>query len=136
MRLQEKSEQFLLTAHTHSYCRTKLMKNFEKFEYSNDSDDSRLVIKPSQTIAACIGIGGKNVSSCSKANAKFPWFASALCKGNSLLSGSLFCKLNYNGIADFAYCYLKQIDGQIRDEFYLDFKKDKKQKRFGSSFIQ
>ena len=38
------------------------------------------------------------------------------------LAGCVFCKFNLNGNADMAYCYFKQIDGEIRDEFFLNLR--------------
>ena len=112
----------ITTGHEHSYSRTKTMTNYAQQEYIDSLDPNEIELTEGSNVAWVSGVSGQEVrSSSSKLRAK-GWWATALAANTkpALQSAAvLFCKFNFNGDANLAYCYLKQINGVIRDEFYI-----------------
>ncbi|MEP2511960.1 MAG: hypothetical protein ABJH72_21495, partial [Reichenbachiella sp.] len=48
-----------------------------------------------------------------------PWWANVYHSNNGGQHGSLFGEFNYNGDASLARFYFKDIDGQVRDVFFV-----------------
>lgn len=107
----------IATGHEHSYSRTYLMDNFAKQEITNTSDT--LQISPGQTFAFVSGIAGHSIRDIDNYSDQNPWWASTYTLENNANYGVLFCTFNYQKNADQAYCYFKDINDKIIDEFYL-----------------
>jgi len=110
------------TGHAHSYSRTHLMDNFS--EQSIASTSNTLEIEKGKTFAFVSGIGGSNFHGQKKSG---DWWASIYTRGgkittntgNTDLFGALFCTFHVDGQPYKAKCYLKNIRGEIIDEFSL-----------------
>ena len=110
------------TGHAHSYSRTHLMDDFS--EQSIASTSNTLEIEKGKTFAFVSGIGGVNFHGQKKSG---DWWASIYTRGgkittntgNTDLFGALFCTFHVDGQPYKAKCYLKNIKGEIIDEFSL-----------------
>jgi hypothetical protein len=73
------------------------------------------------TVCWVSGVSGQQIRPARPELVENPWWASALSANSTptLQSGMLICKFNYNGQVDLAYCYFKQVDGVVRDEFFI-----------------
>ena len=107
----------IATAHAHSYSRTHLMSDFETQEIA--STDNTLLIEPGYTFAFVSGLGGRNIRDQVDALALNPWWAAVYSETQDANFGALFCNFNHNGVLENAYCYFKNIDEVIVDEFYI-----------------
>lgn len=113
-----KSGAMILTAHCHNYARSKTMLRLTSSPAI--SSEQTNTIKPGQTIVTVTGTGGESIRSCVENLALANWWNATGCNVN-LNFGALFCKFNYNGENDKAFCYFKQIDGEIIDEYVVKF---------------
>jgi hypothetical protein len=60
-------------------------------------------------------LGGKNLRTPDPTLASLPHFAATYSSN----FGALFCKFNYNGNADLAYCYFLDMNGAMHDEIFV-----------------
>jgi len=107
----------IVTGHEHSYSRTHLMKNFEKQEIADTSDN--LIIENGKTIAVVSGIAGHSIRVQNDSLASNPWWASVYTKDQNANYGSLFCNFKPSGDENKAICYFKDIQNNIPDSFVL-----------------
>lgn len=110
---------FILTAHCHNYARSVPMARLTESPLISPYKDNNTVIE-GQTIVNVVGTGGYSLKRCNSNREKSNWWAKTGCV-NTLDYGALFCKFNYNGDPAVAYCYFKQIDGTILDEYTVRF---------------
>jgi len=117
----------IANGHIHSYWRTWVLTDFTPDDYTvlYQNDSSSLVVGLNKTVILGNGVAGEGIGACCTRPDCLAWFSSILCSNYPAADpcgfGTTFCKFNLNGQANEAYCYFKQIDGRIRDEFYLTF---------------
>ena len=107
----------IATGHEHSYSRTHLMSDFENQEIA--STDTTLVLEPGKTFAFVNGLGGQSIREQDDELAAKAWWAAVYSEDQDANYGALFCDFNYNEVLGAAYCYFKDIDDNLVDEFYL-----------------
>ncbi|MDA2936176.1 metallophosphoesterase, partial [Patescibacteria group bacterium AH-259-L05] len=105
----------IATGHEHSYSRTHLMDNFKT--QSIASTDNTLIIQKGRTFAFVSGLGGKSIRKQNDVLARKPWWAAIYTADQDADYGALFCIFNHGGVTNKAYCYFKDINGAIADEF-------------------
>lgn len=111
----------IITAHDHSYARTHLLSNFENHTIA--STDNNVTISLNETIAFVVGTGGQSIVPCQDDLELNPWWSQALCSTSEppLEFGALFCSFNYSGLGErTARCWFEEVDGDIRDDFFLE----------------
>ena len=101
----------IATGHEHSYSRTHLMESFE--EQIVASTSNTLEIEKGKTFAFVSGLGGKSIRRQVDELASKPWWASVYTATQDANYGALFCIFNVDGIENKAYCYFKDIDGNV-----------------------
>ncbi|MBU0731339.1 metallophosphoesterase [Patescibacteria group bacterium] len=109
---------FTVSGHDHSYGRTHLMDNFTTQSIASTSDT--LDLTPKNGFAVISGLGGKSVYGQDDQIAAEDWWASVYTKDQDATFGALFCEFNYQGAANQAHCYFKNINGEIIDEFNIN----------------
>lgn len=107
----------IVTGHEHSYSRTHLMENFETQSVASTSNT--LQIEKGKTFAVVSGLGGRSVRGQNDELAANDWWAAIYSSKQGANYGALFCIFNEKGIENKAYCYFKDIDGKIPDEFEI-----------------
>jgi hypothetical protein len=105
------------TGHEHTYSRTHLMSDFEN--QIIESTDSTLIIEPGNSFVFVNGLGGKSIRDQDDTLAANPWWASVYSEEQGANYGALFCSFNHDDELAEAYCYFKDIDDAVIDEFYL-----------------
>ena len=103
----------IATGHEHSYSRTYLMADFGRQTVA--STRSSLRLEKGRTFAFVSGLGGESIRSQTRSA---PWWASVYTKTQKANYGALFCELGRETPAK-AYCYFKDIDGKVVDQFKL-----------------
>nr|AIF00590.1 hypothetical protein [uncultured marine thaumarchaeote KM3_136_A11] len=116
----------IVTGHEHSYSRTKTLIDFENQIVDPEwSEPNKLRVKEGATFAAVSGLGGLSIRSqeqCfpdSSQSACSEIWASIYTANQDANYGALFCTFNVEGKPNKAYCYFKNIDGKIIDEFSI-----------------
>jgi len=104
----------IANAHTHLYARSKTLINIENQIVDSEwSDLNKLRVKEGATFAFVSGVGG---SSFVKHAEYYDW-STGYVPGIGSSYGALFCTFNAGGQPNKAYCYFKNVDGRIVDEF-------------------
>jgi len=111
----------ITTGHEHSYSRTKTMTNYATQSYIDKLDKNQIQLSEGTNVAWVSGVSGQQIRESLLRLRRNPWWASTIAADTTpaLKYGCVFCKFNYNGNSSLAYCYFKQTDGKIRDEFYV-----------------
>lgn len=117
----------MATGHEHSYCRTHEMSNFQTQTISSTSntvsltkdDPSTNGIDEGRSFGFVSGLGGRGIRDAEGGLDANPWWANVYHSNNGGQYGALFGEFNYNGDASLARFYFKDIDGVVRDEFYV-----------------
>ncbi|MEP1782918.1 IPT/TIG domain-containing protein [Reichenbachiella sp.] len=117
----------IATGHEHSYSRTYEMSNFENQSVSATANIVNIVkddptttpIDEGRSFAFVSGLGGKSIRDAESDLDSNPWWANVYHSNNGGQHGSLFGEFNYNGDASLARFYFKDIDGQVRDVFFV-----------------
>jgi len=114
----------IANAHEHSYSRTKTLIDIEnQIVDPKWSEPNKVVVDDGSTFIFVSGIGGHSIRDQGRC---LPFFYPYGCNGEwaSIYTnnqwatyGALFCTFNVNGQPNKAYCYFKNIDGQIIDAF-------------------
>lgn len=104
----------IATGHEHSYSRTYLLSDMQNQTIVSKSDI--LVLTKGNSFAFVSGLGGKSVRS-QKRNGDY--FASIYTSDQKASPGVLFGEFNYNGVANLAHFYFKDIRGRVPDEFWV-----------------
>jgi hypothetical protein len=113
-----KNGAFVVTAHCHNYARSVSMVRLnEKPLFLIEETNT---IKAGQTVVNVVGTGGDSIRSCVSNFADANWWAKTGCN-NNMDFGALFCKFNYNNNSKRAFCYFKQINGEILDQYIVEF---------------
>ena len=102
------------TGHEHMYSRTHLMSNFENQEIASTSNTLKLA--PGKSFAFVSGIAGKSIREEDPELAANSWWANVYSETQNADHGALFCE--FEDLK--AYCYFKNINGKIIDEFNLE----------------
>lgn len=117
----------IATGHEHSYCRTHEMSNFETQTVSSTDTTVNLTqdnpntagIDEGRSFAFVSGLGGRSIRDAEAGLDKNPWWANVFSSTNGGQFGALFGEFNYNGDESLARFYFKDIDGAVRDEFFV-----------------
>lgn len=117
----------MATGHEHSYSRTYEMSNFEAQSISTTAntvnlmkdDPSTAPADEGRSFAFVSGLGGKSIRDAESGLDSNPWWADVYHSDNGGQHGALFGEFNYNGDHSLARFYFKDIDGRIRDVFYV-----------------
>ena len=106
----------IATAHQHVYTRSKTLIDFENQIVDPDWPGSnKLRVKEGATFTFISGLGGKSIFG---VTSDHDWpINHSSDQGASY--GALFCTFNVAGQPNKAYCYFKNIDGRIIDEFTI-----------------
>jgi len=122
-----KAGAIIVTGHEHSYSRTHEMSNFQNQIVSSTSNTvvlqkDNLATTGSdegRSFAFVSGLGGKGIRDVESGLDSNPWWANTYHKSNGAQYGVLFGEFNYNGDATLARFYFKDIDGVVRDVFFV-----------------
>lgn len=114
---------FIITGDDHIYGRTHLLSSMENQVMASTSDtlvlakdDPATSEDEGRSFVAVSGLGGRGIN----AQRNFdPLWASVYSRNQDANPGALFGVFNYNGQADLARFYFKDIDGIIADSFYV-----------------
>ncbi len=119
----------IATGHEHSYARTHLLS-----EVSTQScaipgcavppdntlqlaiDDPETAPDEGRSFAFVSGLGGRSIR---RQLLDGPWFASVYTSTQGADHGALFGVFNYQGDPGLAYFYMKDVSGQVADEFFV-----------------
>jgi hypothetical protein len=123
----------VFTAHEHAYSRSFLFTDIEKqgldrhvsinlksnSGLTKDQSVDHLQLEPGKTFVTVSGLGGKTIRPRSRNDR---WWSVVYTSSEQALPGALFCAFNYKGNADRAFCYFKNIKGEVKDMFVMDKK--------------
>lgn len=117
----------IATAHEHSYSRTHEMSNFQNQEISSTENTVNLwrddvttgSIDEGRSFAFVSGLGGKSIRDAENGLDQNPWWANTYSSNNGAQHGALFGEFNYEGDSSLARFYFKDIDGAVRDVFFV-----------------
>ncbi len=105
----------IANAHAHSYARSKTLIDFENQIVDPEwSEPNKLRVMDGATFTFISGLGGMPVSG----PEHYEWPVKYSSEQGAT-SGALFCTFNAGGQPNKAYCYFKNIDGRIIDEFTI-----------------
>ncbi|KAJ3095676.1 hypothetical protein HDU97_006609 [Phlyctochytrium planicorne] len=131
----------VVTAHEHSYERTKAMKAFEgsilgengmvtetrlgrgKGQRGGDGDDV-LKLFPGQSFAFVSGLGGDSIRSWKDGLEKKPWWAATAALDNGVNYGALLCTIQPASAVATANCTFYDVAGEVWDRFTIDATKN------------
>lgn len=102
-----------------SYARTKLLSSMEHQTISSPNT-TYLSLSAGNSFVVVSGLGGRSTRPSSCDTVKCPWFANQQNADSGVRGAALFCSYNYHGNENLAYCYLKDISGAVKDEFFVD----------------
>ena len=103
--------------HEHSYSRTYAMSNYE-YQTIHDTS-STVLLDEGVSFAVVSGIAGRGIRAGVDELEANPWWASVYTSDQGAVHGALFCTLHINGDPRAGECYLKNIQGQVIDQFSL-----------------
>ena len=116
----------IATGHEHSYHRTKTLIDIENQIVDPQwSKPDNLRVKEGSTFVFVSGLGGHSIRAQERClPVSYPYgcnheWASIYTNDQDANFGALFCIFNIDGQPNKAYCYFKNIDGEIIDEFYV-----------------
>ena len=116
----------IATAHEHSYSRTKTLIDIENQIVDTQwSEPDKLKVDEGSTFVFVSGLGGTNIRDQDRClPVSYPYgcngeWASVYTSDQDATYGALFCTFNTFGQPNKAYCYFKNIDGNIIDEFIV-----------------
>ena len=104
----------IATGHEHSYSRTHLLSNISEQTIASTSDT--LEISLGRTFVFVSGLGGTNIRFQTREG---DWWASIYTATQGARNGALFASFNIDGDPSLARFYLKDVAGQIVDEFWV-----------------
>jgi len=105
----------IANAYQHVYARTKTLINFENHIVDSEwSEPNKLRVKEGATFTFISGIGGMPI-----VKQKYDDWTINYSSDQGASNGALFCTFNVGGQPNKAYCYFKNIDGRIIDEFTI-----------------
>ena len=106
----------IANGHEHSYQRSKTLINIENRNADPEwSEPNKLRVKEGATFHFVSGLGGMSPS---MHNHDVEWTTS-YTSDQGATNGALFCTFNVGGQPNKAYCYFKNINGIIIDEFTI-----------------
>jgi hypothetical protein len=108
----------IINGHEHSYCRSKLITDFQPSAPS--FTEGNISIGPNQTFVTVTGVAGVGIRACTEGKELNEWWGSAWCAPNLTEFGALVCKLNLNGDKRKGHCYFKTSSGAILDSFDIE----------------
>ena len=105
----------IANAHAHSYARSKTLIDFENQIVDPEwSEPNKLRVRDGATFTFISGLGGMPISG----PVHYEW-PIKYSSEHGATSGALFCTFNAGGQPNKAYCYFKNIDRRIIDEFTI-----------------
>jgi hypothetical protein len=104
----------IATGHEHSYSRTHLLSDMEHQTIASTSDTLRLTRGASFVFVS--GLAGRRIRDQERGG---DWWASVYTTDQDAKHGALFGVFNVDGRSDLAYFYLKDIEGNVADAFWV-----------------
>ena len=105
----------IANANHHVYARTKTLIDFENHIVDSEwSEPNKLRVKEGATFTFISGIGGMPI-----VKQKYDDWTINYSSDQGASNGALFCTFNVGGQPNKAYCYFKNVDGRIIDEFTI-----------------
>ena len=105
----------IANAHAHSYARSKTLIDFENQIVDPEwSEPNKLRVRDGATFTFISGLGGMPISG----SVHYEW-PIKYSSEHGATPGALFCTFNAGGQPNKAYCYFKNINGRIIDEFTI-----------------
>eukprot|EP01127_Copromyxa_protea_P023379 TRINITY_DN8728_c0_g1_i1.p1 TRINITY_DN8728_c0_g1~~TRINITY_DN8728_c0_g1_i1.p1 ORF type:complete len:438 (+),score=47.67 TRINITY_DN8728_c0_g1_i1:74-1315(+) len=108
----------VVTGHNHQYSRTHTISNVEDQTIAakcEPGDEDCVYDLNEVALITVSGLGGRNLIDFNEDLENLPFWAA---KYNEAF-GVMFCKYNFNGDPNMAYCYFKDVEGGIHDEFRI-----------------
>jgi len=114
----------IFTGHEHEYSRTYLMSSLNETPVIADTNNTYqnltlLALKPGASFVIVNGLGGRSIRNSDLTLASNPWWAKVSDGRQNAKPSALFCIFHYNSNPNLAFCYAKQIDGTIIDQFFV-----------------
>eukprot|EP00455_Lapot_gusevi_P009360 TRINITY_DN14184_c0_g1_i2.p1 TRINITY_DN14184_c0_g1~~TRINITY_DN14184_c0_g1_i2.p1 ORF type:complete len:433 (-),score=36.36 TRINITY_DN14184_c0_g1_i2:105-1313(-) len=109
------------TGHEHSYCRSFTMTSFQTQSVLS-RNASEVILRPGQpgvsasSMAFVNGLGGRDVR---PNTLNQPWWATTYSSSNNAFPAAVICTYNYQGQGNRAYCYLKDVNDRVVDEWMM-----------------
>jgi len=107
----------IMTGHEHSYERTYQMSSLQNQVVATKVNPKQLTLTPTQSFVVVQGLGGRGVRVNRQPTAT--WWAALDNSDTGATFSSNVCKFNLNGNAKLAYCYAKNINAKIIDEYWV-----------------
>ena len=105
----------IVNGHLHSYARSKTLIDMENQIVDPEwSKPNKLRVKEGATFTVVSGLGGAKPDNVRE---YYDWTTQFTHDQRPTDGGALFCTFNAGGQPNKAYCYFKNIDGRIIDEF-------------------
>ena len=108
----------IMTGHEHSYERTYQMLSLQSQTVKTTANPSKLTLSPTDAIVVVQGLGGRGVR-VDKAGPSEGWWAVRDNADTKATFSANICKYNVNGNAKQAYCYGKDINRKIIDQYWI-----------------
>jgi hypothetical protein len=108
---------FIVSGHEHSYSRTYQMADFETQAVKTREHPNQLTLSPTDGIVLVQGLGGRGIRPNLIPNAT--WWAALDNTNTGATFSANVCIYNLNGNAKQAYCYARNINNRIVDQFYI-----------------
>lgn len=108
----------IMTGHEHSFSRSKPIDIVETQHFSQScggNPNCAYNLTDGTTIVTVTGLGGRGMRKVDATLGALPHWDSTFADNH----GVLFCKFNYNGNENLAYCYFLDIDGNQHDTFFM-----------------
>ncbi len=106
----------IATGHEHSYSRTLTLADIDS-QIIHSDDSKSLQVSNGTTFVFVNGLGGKSIRDAEDDLEKNPWWAKYYTNDNGANYGALFCTFYVDMNPNKAFCYFKDISGNIIDEF-------------------
>ena len=110
----------IMTGHEHSYERTYQMSSLENVTVAPGAVNTpkQLMLTPTLGFVVVQGLGGRGIR-VDRAGASATWWAVRDNSNTGATFSANVCKFNVNGNAKQAYCYAKNINGRVVDEYFV-----------------
>ena len=107
----------VMTGHEHSYERSYQMSSFQSQTVKTTANPSKLTLTPTDGIVVVQGLGGRGIRVDKVPQAT--WWAKKSNADTGATFSANICKYNVNGNAKQAYCYGKDLNRRIIDEYWI-----------------
>ncbi|OMJ19707.1 hypothetical protein AYI69_g6519 [Smittium culicis] len=105
------------TSHVHAYSRSKLMTNYKKQQYLNQTDVLNIHVKTSVNIVS--GMGGYSIDKSIDGLRENPWWAATVSRQDESGPGAVLCTFHIDGNPEKAFCEFRDISGKVWDSWTM-----------------